>query len=175
MRFRSRSGSTFLAGDGMEGGRDQFIANLFLLQCPRILRHGPNVERERCVAIHDLLEENRFEPAGGFGGPYNLHLELAGERLVFDIRDATDHPLTRVVLPISPLRAVVKDYFIICDSYFKASGTVPPAHLEAIDAGRRGVHDEGAEILRASLSGKICIDKDTARRLFTLICVLHIR
>nr|CAX83992.1 conserved uncharacterized protein [uncultured bacterium] len=159
----------------MPPGSDQRIANLFLRECRRIVRRGPNVEKERGVAIYDLLQENYFEPAGGFAGPYNLHLGIAGEGIEFDVRDEWEAPLTRVVMPLSRLRGIVKDYFLICDSYFKATESATPMHIEALDVGRRGVHNEGSELLQEWLADKISMDRNTARRLFTLICVLHIR
>ncbi len=140
-----------------------------------MVRRSPDVEHERAVAIYDLTEENYFFPIGDDSGPYNLHLSIAENRLLFDIRSDTDEPVTTVTLPLLPFRRIVKDYFTICESYFEAIRTASPSKIEAIDMGRRGLHDEGCDILRERLNGKIEIDFDTARRLFTLICVLHIR
>ncbi len=140
-----------------------------------MVRRSPDVEHERAVAIYDLTEENYFFPAGDDGGPYNLHLSIAENRLLFDIRSDTDEPIATVTLPLLPFRRIVKDYFTVCESYFEAIRTASPSKIEAIDMGRRGLHDEGCDILRDRLDGKIEIDFDTARRLFTLICVLHIR
>jgi uncharacterized protein (UPF0262 family) len=140
-----------------------------------VVRRSADVEHERKVAIFDLLEENLFAPVGHIGGPYNLHLAIEENRLVFDIRDETDQPLGKVMLALSPFRRTVKEYFEICESYFQAIKTASPSRIEAIDMGRRGVHDAGSQLLRERLDGKIEIDFPTARRLFTLICVLHIR
>ncbi len=140
-----------------------------------MVRRSPDVEHERAVAIYDLTEENYFLPVGDDSGPYNLHLSIAENRLLFDIRSEADEPVARVTLALLPFRRIVKDYFAVCESYYQAIRTASPSKIEAIDMGRRGLHDEGCEVLRDRLEGKIEIDFDTARRLFTLICVLHIR
>lgn len=140
-----------------------------------VVRRRPEVEHERAVAIFDLIEENSFALAGAGGGPYSLHLSVEENRLVLDIRSEDDQPIGRVMLALGPFRRVVKDYFTVCESYYAAIKTASPSQIEAIDMGRRGLHDEGAELLRERLVGKIDIDGNTARRLFTLICVLHIR
>ncbi len=140
-----------------------------------VVRRSPDVEHERAVAIYDLTEENYFHPVGNDRGPYHLHLSIAENRLLFDIRDDAEDPVTTVLLPLLPFRRIVKDYFAICDSYYEAIRSASPSKIEAIDMGRRGLHDEGSELLRDRLNGKIEVDSDTARRLFTLICVLHIR
>jgi uncharacterized protein (UPF0262 family) len=136
-------------------------------------RSSREIEHERAVAIYDLLEENSFCPVGHDGGPYALHLAITGNRLVFDVRLADDSPVVAHHLSLSPLRRIVKDYFLICESYYQAIRTSSPSRIEAIDIGRRGLHNEGSELLMQRLDGKIAIDADTARRLFTLICVLH--
>jgi len=136
-------------------------------------RSSREVEHERAVAIYDLLEENSFCPVGHDGGPYALHLAITGNRLVFDIRLDDGTPVVAHHLSLSPLRRIVKDYFLICESYYQAIRTSSPSQIEAIDVGRRGLHNEGSELLTQRLDGKIAIDADTARRLFTLICVLH--
>ncbi|MBB3952404.1 UPF0262 family protein [Aureimonas jatrophae] len=138
-------------------------------------RASPDVEHERRVAIVDLLEENRFEPAGAPEGPLRLRLSLADRRLVFDIRSDGDQVLVTHILSLTPFRRVIRDYFLICDSYQEAIRTATPSQIEAIDMGRRGIHNDGSDLLRERLEGKIALDKDTARRLFTLICVLHRR
>jgi len=140
-----------------------------------VVRRAPEVEHERAVAIFDLIEDNSFTPAGDLVGPFALHLSVADNRLVMDIKREDDQPLSRVVLPLSPFRRIVKDYFEVCESYFQAIRTAPPSRIEAIDMGRRGLHNEGSDLLRQRLKEKIEIDHDTARRLFTLVCVLHIR
>lgn len=144
-----------------------------------VVRRSPEVEHERAVAIYDLLEENAFKPLGeglqGAEGPYALHLRIEENRLVLDIRDEAERPLVAIHLSLAPFRRIVKDYFEVCESYFAAIKTASPAKIEAIDMGRRGLHNEGSELLRDRLEGKIEMDLGTARRLFTLICVLHIR
>jgi len=150
------------------------IANIVLDE-RTVVRRGPEVEHERAIAIFDLLEQNYFAPRGEHGGPYNLRLAIEEGRLLFDIRDTSDGPIGKVGLSLTSFRRVVKEYFEICDSYFKAIKTASPSRIEAIDMGRRGVHNEGSRLLQERLAGKIDLDFDTARRLFTLICVLHIR
>jgi uncharacterized protein (UPF0262 family) len=136
-------------------------------------RSGPDIEHERAVAIYDLIEDNSFAPADHDGGPYALLLSITENRLVFDIREENGTPVMAHVLSLTPLRRIVKDYFMICDSYYKAIRTATPAQIEAIDMGRRGLHNEGSELLQQRLKEKIELDFDTARRLFTLICVLY--
>ncbi len=136
-------------------------------------RSGPDIEHERAVAIYDLLEENSFAPEGNARGPFKLHLSITGNRLVFDIRRANDTPVMAHLLSLSPLRRIVKDYFMVCDSYYAAIRTATPDRIEAIDMGRRALHDEGSQLLMERLKRKVTVDFETARRLFTLICVLH--
>ena len=140
-----------------------------------VVRRSPDVEHERRIAIYDLLEENYFAPKGSPGGPYILHLGIEENRLAFDIRTPAEQSHGKVVLSLTPFRRVVKDYFLICDSYYKAIQIAAPSQIEAIDMGRRGIHDDGSRLLMERLAGKIALDFDTARRLFTLICVLHLR
>ena len=140
-----------------------------------VVRRSPEVEHERQVAIYDLLEENSFAPIGDYRGPFSLHLSIEENRLLLDIRDEQEAELETIQLPLLPFRRVVKEYFQICEIYFEAIKTASPAKIESIDMGRRGLHNDGSELLRERLDGKIEIDFDTARRLFTLICVLHIR
>lgn len=140
-----------------------------------VVRRTREIEQEREIAIYDLLEGNSFKLEGSEGGPYKLILGVEENKLVFDVRLADDSEHGRVMLSLTPFRAVVKDYFLICDSYFKAIRNAPPSQIETLDMSRRGVHDEGSKLLRERLAGKIEIDHDTARRLFTLICVLHLR
>jgi uncharacterized protein (UPF0262 family) len=136
-------------------------------------RSNPDVEHERAVAIYDLLEENAFAPAGHDGGPYALQLSIVDNRLVFDIRTSAGEPIVAHVLSLTPFRRIVKDYFLICESYYQAIRKSTPSQIEAIDMGRRGLHDEGSHLLTERLAAKVEVDFDTARRLFTLICVLH--
>jgi len=138
-------------------------------------RRSAEIEHERAIAIYDLLEDNHFEPVGCAEGPYRLHLSLEENRLIFDIRDESDESLGRVPLPMMPFRRIIKEYFQICESYYDAIKHAPPSRIEAIDMGRRGLHNDGSELLRERLEGKIELDHNTSRRLFTLLCVLHIR
>ena len=138
-----------------------------------VARRSPEVEHERAVALFDLIEENDFVLVGA-PGPYRLHIGIFEQRLVFDVRDADDKKLRDIVLSLTPFRKVVKDYFLVCESYYAAIKKLSPSQIEALDMGRRGLHNEGSELLRERLEGKIEIDLDTARRLFTLICALHI-
>jgi uncharacterized protein (UPF0262 family) len=140
-----------------------------------VVRRNADIEHERAVAIFDLLEENSFAPAGDVPGPFNLYLGIEENRLVLDIRSAADEPVDRVVLALTPFRGIVKDYFLICESYFSAIRTASPSRIEAIDMGRRALHNEGSELLRERLAERVAVDLNTARRLFTLLCVLHIR
>lgn len=144
-----------------------------------ILWRNADVEQERRIAIYDLLEGNRFAPqrvhGDGYAGPYRVRLRVEDGRLAIDIRRADDTPLETLVLGLARFRRPIRDYFAICDSYYQALRQATPQQIETIDMARRGLHNEGAELLIERLSGKIEIDFDTARRLFTLICVLHIR
>ncbi len=137
-------------------------------------RASPDIEHERAVAIYDLIEENRFALLK-HPGPYRLHLSIHDRRLVFDVRSESGDSLITHALSLTPFRMIVKDYYMICESYHQAIRTASPSRIEAIDMGRRGLHNEGSEILKARLEGKIDLDLGTARRLFTLICVLHWR
>jgi len=136
-------------------------------------RNNAEVEHEREVAIFDLLERNAFALEGHDGGPYTLHLSLADNRLVFTVGDTDRAPIQHVMLSLSPFRRLVKDYFLICEGYYQAIKTQPASKIEAIDMGRRGIHDEGSQLLMERLKGKIAVDLPTARRLFTLLCALH--
>ena len=133
-----------------------------------------DIEHERSIAIYDLLEENSFAPLGDHEpGPYALTISLADKRLVLDVTRADGAPVVAHYLSLTPLRRVVKDYFLVCESYYAAIRTSTPSQIEAIDMGRRGLHNEGSELLRERLKDKIALDFGTARRLFTLICALH--
>ena len=136
-------------------------------------RSGPDIEHERAVAIYDLIEQNVFSPAGHDSGPYTLNLSIADNRLVFDVKREDGDAVVAHHLSLTPFRKIVKDYFLICDSYYAAIRTAAPDRIEAIDMGRRGLHDEGSRVLIERLKDKVEMDFDTARRLFTLICVLH--
>ena len=138
-----------------------------------VARRSPDLDHERKVAIFDLLEDNHFKPMNSDQGPYWLHLGIVENRLLFDIRDQADQELGKIILALSPFRRIIKDYNDVCESYFAAIKTSTPSQIEAIDMGRRGLHNDGSELLRERLKDKIEIDHDTARRLFTLIYVLH--
>jgi uncharacterized protein (UPF0262 family) len=139
-------------------------------------RNAPEVEHERQVAIFDLLEENFFQLTDGPAGPYKLGIALAEQRLVFAVRagDAIE-PNATFLLSLNPFRKVVKDYFMVCENYFEAIKSAPPSRIEALDMGRRALHDEGSKLLVERLDGKVRIDGPTSRRLFTLLCALHWR
>ncbi|RYH12719.1 MAG: UPF0262 family protein [Alphaproteobacteria bacterium] len=138
-------------------------------------RSTPDVEHERAVAIFDLLEENSFEPTGHPGGPYHLKLSLMDQKLVLAVSSEAGEAVATHILSLTPFRRIIKDYFMICESYYQAIRSSTPSQIEAIDMGRRGIHNEGSQTLQDRLSGKITLDFDTARRLFTLVCVLYWR
>jgi uncharacterized protein (UPF0262 family) len=155
-------------------GKTQHLVEVTLDE-KSIGRSNPDVEHERAVAIYDLIEENHFAPESHKVGPYTLQLRIAENRLVFDIKTAKGEPVMAHLLSMTPFRRIVKDYFMICDSYYQAIRTATPDRIEALDMGRRAIHDEGSQILMERLKRKVKVDFDTARRLFTLICVLHWR
>jgi uncharacterized protein (UPF0262 family) len=135
---------------------------------------GPDADHERKVAIFDILEGNTFRIVGHDGGPYDVVLSLAGNRLVFDVAESGQQ-VRKLMLSLTTLRRVIKDYFMICDSYYDAIRSSTPSQIEAIDMGRRGLHNEGSQILSDKLADKVEVDFDTSRRLFTLVCALHAR
>ncbi len=136
--------------------------------------HAQEVDHERQVAIFDLLEENCFELVGGPAGPYKLKLSMREQRLCFAVSagDAPD-PCATFLLSLNPFRRIVKDYFMVCENYFEAIKSAPPSRIEALDMGRRALHDEGSKLLLERLDGKVRMDTPTSRRLFTLLCALH--
>jgi uncharacterized protein (UPF0262 family) len=138
-------------------------------------RSNPDIEHERNVAIYDLLERNTFSLIDHDSGPFALHLSITGNRLVFNIRRKDGTPIIAHLFSLTPLRRIVKDYYMICDSYYQAIRTATPDKIEALDMSRRAIHNEGSRVLMERLKNKVKIDIDTARRLFTLICVLHWR
>ncbi|WP_242123314.1 UPF0262 family protein [Sphingobium sp. Sx8-8] len=144
-----------------------------------ILWRNADVEQERRIAIFDLLEENHFEPQrvheDGYAGPYRVHLRVEEGRLVIEIKRENGDPLEAIILGLGRFRRPIRDYFAICDSYYQAISNASPAQIETVDMARRGIHNAAAETLIERLGGKIKVDFDTARRLFTLICVLHIK
>ncbi|MEO1207735.1 MAG: UPF0262 family protein [Pseudomonadota bacterium] len=138
-----------------------------------ILNLNANVAHEREVAMLDLLEDNRFKLPDRDGGPYRLHLSIVEQRLVMQVGTQDDENVITHMLSLTPFKRIIKDYYLICDSYYEAIKTAPPSRIQAIDMGRRGLHDDGSHVLIERLQGKIEMDFDTARRLFTLISVLH--
>ncbi len=136
-------------------------------------RNTPEVEHERRLAIADILEGNHFHLVDGPAGPYVLELAMVEQRLVFHVLSEESRPLATHILSLSPFRRLVKDYFLVCESYYEAIKTAPSTRIEAIDMGRRGLHDEGSKLVQERLAGKISLDFNTARRLFTLLCALH--
>ncbi len=139
-----------------------------------IARCSRDIEHERNVAIYDLLESNSFELLKQAApGPYSLLLALEGKSLTFHVGDQNQQPLKSIMLSLSSFRRLIKDYFLLCETYFEAIRTAPPSRIEAIDMGRRSLHDEGAQLVIDRLCGKIQVDFETARRLFTLICALQ--
>jgi len=144
-----------------------------------IIWRNPDVEQERRVAIFDILEDNRFVPQrghpDGYAGPYRLRLRVEEGRLIFEISREDHSPLEAIILGLGRFRRPIRDYFAICDSYYQAIKTSTAQQIETVDMARRGLHNEAAEMLMDRLDGKIAVDFDTVRRLFTLICVLHIK
>ena len=140
-----------------------------------VVQRSRAIDQEREVAIYDILESNVFKPEGSAGGPYHLVLGVEETRLALDIFREDGTPHGKVLLSLAPLRKTVKDYFLVCENYYKAIRTAPPHQIEALDMARRTLHDEGARELQVRLEGKVETDFDTARRLFTLVCVLQMR
>lgn len=161
-----------MPGEGAEPGNGRLIE--VVLDESSIGRTTPEVDHERQVAIFDLLESNTFELVDGPSGPYRLMLAIAEQRLVFGLRrENEDQDCAVFMLSLSPFRRLVKDYFLVCENYFEAIKTAPPSRIEALDMGRRALHDEGSKLLMERLDGKVRLDFETARRLFTLLCALH--
>ena len=162
----------------MSDAKAAHALNSILIDEDSLAAASRDQEQERQVAIFDLLDGNYFEPAESKGGPYDLKLSLVENRLAFDIAGPDfegERWERRHLLSLSPFRGVIKDYFMICDSYYSAIRNSSPQQIEALDMGRRGLHNEGSSLLRERLEGKVKTDLDTARRLFTLICALHWR
>lgn len=140
-----------------------------------VVKRAPEIEMERNQAINDLLHNNSFAPAGQDDGPYSVNLSIRERRLVMEVSAASGDHLNTFIVPLSPFSRLIKDYFLVCESYFEAiRNHLPPSKIEALDMGRRGLHNEGADMLRNTLADKVRMDINTSRRLFTLICVLHI-
>ncbi|HEY3800136.1 MAG TPA: UPF0262 family protein [Caulobacteraceae bacterium] len=157
----------------MSGDSDNHRLQTVQLDDESLSAASRDQEQERQIAIFDLLEENHFQPDGAEGGPYDLRISLIDNRLALDISGPGYQ--RRHILSLSPFRSVVRDYAMICESYYEAIRNATPQKIEALDMGRRGLHNEGSELLRQRLAGKVETDSDTARRLFTLICALHWR
>ncbi len=163
-------------GDAAEKNTTPFRLFEVNLDPDSIQPASADIEHERAVAIYDLIEENSFKPNGHEqGGPYKLDLSMLERKLVMNIALEDNSPVITHILSLTPFRRIIKDYFMICDSYHEAIKTATPSRIEAIDMGRRGLHNEGSQILQTRLDGKIDTDFQTARRLFTLICALHWR
>ena len=164
------------ASGGESGQRRRSIVKIQLDE-KSFLRRRPEVEHEREVALFDLLEENVFilKGEGAAPEPFHLKLGLAEDRLIFEVRDTNDALCREVVLAVKPFRMIIKDYFLTCESYFDAIKTLSPSQIEAIDMGRRGLHNEGAQMLRERMAEHAELDQGTSRRFFTLLCVLHMR
>lgn len=154
-----------------EKSRDRLIE--ITLDQKSLGRANANIEHEREVAIFDILDGNSFAVDGMEAGPYRLHLAIVDDRLQLTVRDEDAEPVAAHQVPLTPLKRVMKDYFLVCDAYYDAVRTQPPAKIQAIDLNRRTLHDEGSKILAEKFSGKVTVDADTARRLFTLLCALH--
>lgn len=152
---------------------DKFRLFEVILDEESFSRSSPDIEHERAVAIFDIIEKNSFRIIDHEGGPYSLKISLVENRLALEISNNCNEHIITHVLSLTPFRKIIKDYFLICESYFEAIKTSTPSQIEAIDMGRRGVHNDGSEILQERLKDKIELDFQTARRLFTLICALH--
>lgn len=161
----------------MTGSDDASCYRLSAVELDDSIASGlsPDVDHERRVAIYDLIEDNSFTVIGHQGGPYRLQLSAADNRIIFDIWSESEERVSMIGLSLSPFRRIVKDYFMICESYYKAIRTATPSQIETIDMARRGLHNEGSDLLKERLNGKVEVDHATARRLFTLLCVLHWR
>jgi len=157
-----------------EAGPTRRIVSIHL-EDAAALRQSAELEQERAVAIFDLIEENEFAPSVEHPGPYHLILAVADNKLVFDVRDTGEQEVYKFILSMTPFRRIIKEYFEVCESYFAAIKASSLSQIEAIDMGRRGLHNEGSEILRDRLAGKVEMDFGTARRLFTLIGALHMK
>lgn len=165
--------------DGGDESSDQNRRSIVKVQLDEksFLRRRPEVEHEREVALYDLLEENRFvlKGEGAAPGPFHLTLALAEDRLIFKINDADDRLCREIVLGVKPFRMIIKDYFVVCESYYDAIKALSSQQIESIDMGRRALHNEGATMLRERLSEHVELDAATSRRFFTLLCILHMR
>ncbi len=153
---------------------DHRIASLSLDESA-VSPRAAHLDHERRIAMAEILRQNYFRPAGEVAGPYDVSLGLQENRLAIEVRDQERRRLGLILLSLTPLRRVIRDYLAVCETYYEALKAAPPSRVEAIDMGRRALHDEGSEVLRQRLDGKIEVDHETARRLFTLICALRMR
>ncbi len=165
-------------GAGDDSERASYRLSEITLDAASIARTNANIQHEREVAIYDLIDDNYFkvekrDEGAPIPGPYHLNIAIAESRLVLNVSSETSDKTHSFMLSLSPMRRIIKDYFMICDSYYEAIKSAPASRIEAIDMGRRGLHDDGSKILMERLEGKIKLDFKTARRLFTLICALH--
>ncbi len=175
-RVRCGSGLGGVAEDAMADDAERRLRLIDVQLVEKtVVRRRAEAEHERKVALFDLMEASHFGPTVDHPGPFKLLLSAEETRLIFDVRAPDDAELARIPLALQPFRGIVKDYFKICESYYQAIKTSTPSRIEAIDMGRRGLHDEGSRLLKSELAGRIDIDHETARKLFTLLCVLHIR
>lgn len=172
MRVRCRSASISSGRERVDPSAQQRLISVTLDE-NSIGRGSADQEHERAIAVYDLIEDNHFALVGHEGGPYALTISLVDARLVFDIRDANGAGVVTHILSLTPFRRILKDYFMVCETYYAAIRNATPSRIEAIDMGRRGLHNEAAQLLVERLKGKIETDQDTARRLFTLITALH--
>jgi uncharacterized protein (UPF0262 family) len=173
---RATGAADAAAGAALDPGRAAERLSRLVLEGEALTRLDPVLEADRAQAVHDLLHDNRFAPARDGGrGPYGLRLSITEGRLAFDLRGADDARLHGVALALGPFRRLIKDYQMLVDSHALAVQEGREARIQAIDMGRRGLHNEGAQLLLERLAGRVAIDFDTARRLFTLVCVLHQR
>lgn len=167
------------SGKGRMAGDSDRISSMRIVKITlderSLARATADIEHERKVAVYDLLQDNAFAPTGVEGGPFELALSIVERRLVFDVRKEGGAALGQVHLSLTPLRKIIKDYFMLCESYYDAIRNAAPAQIETVDMARRAMHNEGSEILIERLKDKIVIDQNTARRLFTLICSFHMR
>jgi uncharacterized protein (UPF0262 family) len=154
-----------------EKSRDRLVE--ITLDAKSLGRANPNIEHEREVAIFDILDGNAFGIDGMDAGPYRLNLSLVDDRLSLTITPSSEAEIVEHTIALTPLKRIVKDYFMICESYYEAVRTAPPARIQAIDVSRRALHDEGSTLLKEKLLPRVIVDADTARRLFTLVCSLH--
>lgn len=155
-------------------GKPRSIVDIQLDQ-RQMVRWSPDIDHERRVALFDLLETNHFELKDGPRSPYKVEMALQDSTLVFRVEAVDTGATSDISLPLRPFRKIIKDYFLVCETYFAAIRAASPQRIEAVDMGRRGLHNEASTLLTSAMADRVELDHDTARRLFTLICVLHVR